>query len=177
MRLSRLETTIVLVLVGWLVVVVVQSWETVYLGEFSPDTLQIKREREQVLFGVSFRSRPTIERNELLNYLIDKGYAEPTSTAAPRWISIYRVQSGSHGSGAFLSKALEKQQAETIEWCETHPDLARVYWRTGLALLKSGAPVDRRTAESFLHGRRGFESLDDMQTWLSNIDPNCTLRL
>ena len=171
MRLSKLETAAVLVLVGWTVVVFFQSWETVYLREFSPDTLEIKREREQILFGVSFRSRREITRNQLLEYAIAQGYAVPTPTTAPRWISIYRVQAGSRGSGGFLSKALERQQAETIEWCETHPDLARVYWRTGLALLRSNDADDRRLGESFLYGRRSFESLEDMQQWLSNLDP------
>jgi hypothetical protein len=105
-------------------------------GEFSPDTLDIRLQRE-LLFMLTdtplYQSSFEYYQNDLVRYLIEQGYWSPRDVAEPRWIQIFHYNVFWRDGGSRLFQRPESW----IEWTEQNPRLAAVIWPQVLRVLRN----------------------------------------
>ncbi|HEY5314617.1 MAG TPA: hypothetical protein VIK18_18940 [Pirellulales bacterium] len=102
--------------------------------EFSPDTLERRGRNEFHIGGlVVYRSSWSYYRDELAQFLIDKGYWVPVTPAEPRWITVNRW-ARAWNSDTPLYKAL---RYNWVNWSDEHPEMARRLWPHVLRLLRT----------------------------------------
>jgi len=109
-------------------------------GEFSPDTLQCRSQREWLLLPFTdvavYRSSYDYYQNDLTRYLVDRGSWSPREAAAPRWIPLYHYNPQWRDGWSMLQHQVFKNHVRWIEWTEGNPEIAAVIWPHMLTILR-----------------------------------------
>jgi hypothetical protein len=149
----RLRTLLILLAVGPPVVfaIALVSGSSSGRGEFSPDTLVYRGRSEVLLCGTHvpvFRSQWRGYDHELVEFLIEKGYWDRSSTTAPRWIFLFHSSSQWRDGESAFHRSFFWKRKFWIDWTNKHPGQAAAFWPHILELLRSG---DERQAVELLH--------------------------
>ena len=131
-------------------------------GEFDPVTLSVRTGAEWAFLGGRLRvplgerrreriAGPPTDGPELLFATLEReGHVLPIANGEPRWITIYHgsryaedVQKGLYGTLYASAEPLS-------DWTEANPELARIWWGRGFALLRSDDPAERRAGAHLL---------------------------
>jgi hypothetical protein len=126
------------------IIAVLCLWEGGGQGFFSPDTLEIKTQSLSVL-GTPIRS--TVYRDELIGYLVSKGYWTE-GEGRGGWQRLFRWQIGMGDSTGPLQRFLFWHAEKWIAWSEEHPHQAAILWPHVLEILRS----DRDRGQSIVAG-------------------------
>lgn len=128
------------------------------LGEFSPDTLETRSRREWLFMPTEtplYRSGYDYYQNDLIRYLVDRGYWSPREVSEPRWVSIYRYNACWRDGWSMLQHDVFRHPEKWIAWTEENPRLAAVIWPQVLRVLRDEKYGELSYAEHLL--RTAFE--------------------
>jgi hypothetical protein len=107
---------------------------------FSPDTLEYRFQSEYLMRETGFpmfRSPYEYRKDELVEFLENKGYWNPRVRSSPRWILLLRWNHMWKDGDTEFYRYFFRRKSFWIEWSNREPDHAARFWPKILDLLRS----------------------------------------
>lgn len=142
------------------------------LAYFSPDTLEYETQSEfAVLNGKLpiYRSHREPTDNEIVAYLRDSGLISSRKPPTVRWMLVFHWNWAWKDGEGSLYNVLIRNRQRIISWSKADLARARIYWTTGLQLLRSDVERERWAGEEILSSGYRCESIEELNSRISVI--------
>lgn len=140
------------------------------LTYFSPDTLEYETQSEFTVFNGTlpiYRSHREPTDNALISYLGNSGLVAAQRPPTIRWMMVYHSNRAWNDGFGALYNVLVRDRQRIISWSQADPARARIYWTTGLQLLRSDVERERWAGEEILSSGYRCESIEELNSRIS----------
>lgn len=124
-------------------------------GEFSPDTLEARTQREYLIPLTEIPIyRGSFERTRwpIADFLVTNGYWSAAKSAEPCWMETFRWNRQWRDGESTLYRELVWHGDQWIQWTKDHPDLAKLMWPRLLEVLRGSHNTAASSPEAVLFG-------------------------